>query len=252
MSKDFAVRVQNAGKMFDIGIERQLSVRQHLSQWVRSHQPTRRFWAVRNVSFELKHGDSLGIIGPNGAGKSTLMRLMAGIYQPSEGVLETDGRVNPFLALGVGLLPQLTVRQNLQLIAALQGYSDREFRDRFERIIEFSELHDYLYAAVADLSSGWASRVAFSIAIHTDMNILLVDETLTVGDQYFQQKCRKRFKDLRKQGRTLVLVSHDMNDVLDNCDKALYLDGGVVAGFGPAPDIAKLFNADLKKRTQSI
>jgi ABC-2 type transport system ATP-binding protein len=248
----YALRVENAGKQFDIGIERQMSVRQHLTHWVRGHQPTRSFWAVRGVNIELKHGESLGIIGPNGAGKSTLMRLLAGIYQPSEGRVESDGRVNPFLALGVSLLPQLTVLQNLRLCAALQGYSGREFRDRLDRIIEFSELHDYLYAAVADLSAGWASRVAFSIAIHTDINILLIDETLAVGDNYFQAKCLKRFEKLQQEGSTVVLVSHSLDDVARICGKALYLDGGSVAGFGPSAEMVKSYQADLKKRTQSL
>ncbi|HRY28448.1 MAG TPA: ABC transporter ATP-binding protein [Elusimicrobiota bacterium] len=235
--RNFAVLTENVGKKFDIGTMRQKMLGQQFRYWVQGHQPTRSFWALRNVSFRVEHGEGLGVIGPNGSGKSTLLRILSGILQPNEGRVESNGPVNPFLALGVSLLPQLTVMQNLKLCAALLGYTGREFRRKLDSIIEFSELSDYLYAAVADLSVGWASRVAFSIAIHADLNILLVDETLEVGDAYFREKCKRFFRKIKEQGKTIILVSHSMDDIVGVCDKAVYIDGGRQMAFGDVPSV---------------
>lgn len=243
-----ALRIEGVGKKFEIGVERQRRLGQQVRYWIRGHQPTRRFWALRNVSFELAHGEGLGVIGPNGSGKSTLLRIIAGILQPDEGRVESYGRINPFLSLGVSLLPQLTVMENLRLCAALLGYTGREFKRKLDAIIEFSELQDYLYAAVADLSSGWAGRVAFSIAVHTDLNILLIDESLEVGDAYFRNKCRAAFQKIRAEGKTLVLVSHDMPDILNNCGQALYIDSGRVVDCGDATSMAQRYLADVQTR----
>lgn len=246
------VRLQGVGKRFEIGVERQRTLSQQLRYWIRGHQPLRSFWALRNIGFEIAEGEGLGIIGPNGSGKSTLLRILAGIYQPNEGRVEVRGQVNPFLALGVSLLPQLTVLQNLKLCAALLGYTDREFKSKLDAIIDFSELHDYLYAAVADLSVGWAMRVAFSIAVHTNLNILLVDETLEVGDSYFQRKCRERFKQIRKEGKTLVIVSHSMGDIRSSCDKAFYIDGGREVAAGEVEAVIRRYEDDVARRMKEL
>jgi ABC-type polysaccharide/polyol phosphate transport system ATPase subunit len=243
-----AVSVQGVGKKFDIGVERQRTVLQQIRYWTRGHNPTRSFWALRDIGFEVEEGQAVGIVGPNGSGKSTLLRIIAGILLPNEGHVESRGRVNPFLALGVSLLPQLTVMENLRVCAALLGYTDREFRAKLDDIVDFSELHDYLYAAVADLSAGWAARVAFSIAVHTDLNILLVDETLEVGDAYFKMKCRAKFREFQKEGKTLLLVSHEMSEVRDNCDKALYISGGRMMMWGDAKSVVSRYEEDVARR----
>lgn len=245
---DPAVRIVGAGKKFHIGIERQPTLGQKIRYWVRGHQPMRGFWALRNIDLEVEKGETLGIIGPNGSGKSTLLKLISGILLPDEGTVHVSGPINPFLMLGVSMLPQLTVMANLKLCAALLGFSGREFREKLDSIIDFSELHDYLYAAVADLSSGWASRVAFSIAIHTNLNILLIDESLAVGDEYFRGKCKDRMAQIKRDGKTIILVSHSMSDITENCNRVLYLKEGRSEFFGNIDEGISVYQKDMKWR----
>ncbi|HOW26984.1 MAG TPA: ATP-binding cassette domain-containing protein [Elusimicrobiota bacterium] len=246
--KDLAFHLRGIGKQFEIGTERRKTVFQQLRYWVRGAQPTRTFWALKDIDLDIRRGMGFGVMGPNGTGKTTLLRIMAGILQPTEGVVRRNGQINPFMALGVELLPQLTVLENLRLCAALLGYSGKEFRNKLDAIIDFSEVKDYLYAALADLSSGWAGRVSFSIALHAELDILLVDESLSAGDAYFVAKCKRRFDEIRKQNKTIVLVSHSPENMKEMCSEGIYIEKGRAMAVGPIDTVYDHYARSVKAR----
>jgi ABC-type polysaccharide/polyol phosphate transport system ATPase subunit len=166
-------------------------------------------WALRDVSFEVGRGECLGVVGPNGSGKSTLLGLLAGILEPTSGKVQVTGRTNTFFNLGAGIQPELSVRDNVEICAVLMGLRRREALRRMRTILEFSELASLAEVRMGELSTGQAARVTFSTAVHSDLDLLLVDEALSVGDSSFQEKCREVFLRLRREGKTLIVVSHD-------------------------------------------
>lgn len=190
------------------------------------------FWAVRNVSFSLGRGESVGIIGRNGSGKSTLLQLICGIMPPSEGMVERYGRIASLLELGAGFDPDFTGRENVFLNAALMGLSREETERRFDEIAAFAEIGRFLDEPVKTYSSGMFVRLAFSVASHVEPDILIVDEALAVGDARFSAKCIKRIRGLRENGCTLLFVSHDVGIVRTLCDRAIWLDSGKVMAMG--------------------
>ena len=203
----------------------------------------RTLWALRHINLEVRRGDMLGIIGPDGAGKSTLLLLLAGILASSEGSVSVLGKTNQLFRLEEGLRPTLTVRENLSLCAALLGMSQREFADLMPSILSFSGLEDYLFAKCGELSTGLAARVYFSVAIHADRDIILVDEKLAVCDNAFQSKCLAAFRDLHKRG-TILIVSHNLRLIERLCPRTLYLNGGRAAFLGETAEAVRLFVRD--------
>lgn len=193
------------------------------------------FGALRGVSFDVPPGQTLGLIGPNGSGKSTLLGLIAGVLQPTAGAVVARGRTTALLELGAGFHPQFTGRENVALNGMLLGLSEAEVRARLPRIIDFAELGDFIDQPVKTYSSGMYVRLAFAVAISVDPDILVVDEALAVGDAYFQQRCLKRMREFRQQGKTIVFVSHDTALVKALCDRAILLAGGEIVADGP-PD----------------
>jgi lipopolysaccharide transport system ATP-binding protein len=204
------------------------------------------FWAIREVSFRVEHGESLGIIGPNGSGKSTLLKLIAGIMKPDEGTITTQGSVAPILELGLGFHPELTVRENALVYGVLLGLSRKEVKVRSDSILEFAGLTRFRDAQLKNLSSGMQVRLAFSIVVQTDADIFLLDEALSVGDFEFQEKCVERFRDLKNEGRTIVLVSHNTEMVRSFCEKTLYLRNGEMKMFGASEEATDLYVNDMK------
>jgi ABC-type polysaccharide/polyol phosphate transport system ATPase subunit len=197
-----------------------------------------RLEAVNGVSFTVPHGEFFGIVGRNGSGKSTLLKCMAGIYRIDSGAVYVNGRLSTFIELGVGFNPDLAARDNATLNAIMLGLSRKEADARYERILDFSELHEFQDLKIKNYSSGMLVRLAFSVMIQVDADILLIDEVLAVGDAAFQQKCFDEFHRLRSEGRTMLLVTHDMAAVQRFCDRALLLERGRVAGLGGPEDIA--------------
>lgn len=183
-------------------------------------------WALNNVSFNVKFGEVIGIIGPNGAGKSTILKLLAGVTSPDEGEVMVNGRVAPLIELGAGFHPELSGRENVFLNGALMGLSRDEMNGRYESIVEFSEMTEYMNMPVKKYSSGMFVRLAFALAIHTNPDILLVDEVLSVGDERFQRKCLAWFSDFRSDDKAVVIVSHDLPLISSLCDRVLFLNGG--------------------------
>jgi ABC-type polysaccharide/polyol phosphate transport system ATPase subunit len=193
--------------------------------------------ALRDVSFTIGQGEFFGIVGPNGSGKSTLLKILAGIYRADAGSVQVHGKLSPFIELGVGFNEELNARDNIRINAALLGLSRRETEERFDEIVAFAELERFVDQKLKNYSSGMQVRLAYAIAIQVEFDILLLDEVLAVGDQEFQDKCFATFARLRDEGKTVVFVSHDLPAVADHCDRALFLEAGVVRETGTAEDV---------------
>lgn len=244
MSSEIAVLAEDISKRYRIGatqgVARYRSLREELSglRTRRKAEKARNdFWALKDVSFQIATGETVGIIGRNGAGKSTMLKVLAGITTPTSGRGETRGRVGSLLEVGTGFHPELTGRENIQLSAAIMGMRRAETAARFDQIVEFSGLATFLDTPVKRYSSGMYMRLAFSVAAHLEPEILLVDEVLAVGDADFQKKCLGKMGDLSASGRTVLFVSHSMPSVLRLCPRVLLLDGGHLTADGSGPRV---------------
>ena len=234
------IEFQNVSKWFPHSTGRQL-LRTHIARWFgRVHHE--KFYALRNVSFQLGDGESLAIIGSNGAGKSTLLSLAAGLTFPDEGTVRVNGRIAALLELGSGFHPDLTGAENLVLNAALLGLSKRKTNEVFDRIVEFSGIGEFIDDPVRTYSSGMTVRLAFSIAIQCDPDILLIDEVLAVGDVNFQEKSREAMLRFRHSGKAILFVSHAASSVRDMCDRAVWIDHGAVMMQGGTRDVLDAYH----------
>ena len=209
---------------------------------------TGEFWAVSDLSFQLRRGEALGLVGPNGAGKSTLLRLISGLIKPDEGTLRVRGRVAPLIALGAGFNPVLTGRENIYVNMAILGLSRKEIDARFDEVVDFAEIGDALSAPVQTYSSGMAARLGFACAVLTDPDVLLVDEVLSVGDMKFRMKCLRHMGKLLERGTCFILVSHNPHAILTVCPRAIYLSHGKVAAEGDTASVLSFY----EKETFSI
>ena len=239
MSSEIAIRADGIGKRYRLGatqgVARYRSLREDVAGLVSrrtggARRAAKEFWALRDVSFEIRAGETVGIIGRNGAGKSTMLKILARITPPTTGRGVTNGRVGSLLEVGTGFHPELTGRENVMLSAAVMGMRRSEVLSRFDEIVEFSGLSAFLDTPVKRYSSGMYMRLAFSVAAHLEPEILLVDEVLAVGDAEFQKKCLGRMEELGGTGRTVLFVSHSMPSVLRLCPRVILLDGGHVDG----------------------
>jgi ABC-type polysaccharide/polyol phosphate transport system ATPase subunit len=197
--------------------------------------------ALRSVSIDVRSGEFFGIVGRNGSGKTTLMKCVAGIYRPDTGEIWARGRVAPFIELGVGFNPDLTARDNVLINAVMLGLSPAQARERYDSIIEFAELERFTELKLKNYSSGMHVRLSFAVMVHVDADLLLIDEVLAVGDTAFQRKCLDSLRKARSEGRTILLVTHDMNAVQRFCDRALLLDGGDVVAEGDPRDVSRRY-----------
>jgi lipopolysaccharide transport system ATP-binding protein len=244
-----AVNVENLGKRFrPHNLDRTWTFQERVMQGLRRPAKPEAFWALRNVSFTVENGQAIGIIGRNGAGKSTLLRLLGGIGRPDEGKAKVDGRVSGLLELGAGFHSDLTGRENIFICGVIGGLTRKEVAQRLEAIVNFSELEGFLDSPLRTYSNGMSMRLAFSIAIHTNPGVLLVDEVLSVGDLAFQLKCLDRIKQLKRDGSSIVVVSHDAGLVRTICDDALWIHAGKTEAYGPAGRIADLYVSALDQR----
>jgi len=217
----------------------QMLLRNHLKRFL-TRQVEERFWALKHVSFAVERGESLAVVGSNGAGKSTVLGLTAGISKPDEGSVSVNGQVAALLELGSGFHPDLTGRENVRLNAALLGLSRKQTAEAFEAIVEFSGIRDFIDEPLRTYSTGMMMRLAFSVAINRDPDILLIDEVLAVGDAAFQAKCIDKVHEFRNAGKTLLCVSHS-NMILQLCDRAIWLDHGELILSGPVADVAAAY-----------
>lgn len=236
------IQVRNVSKNFLLPHERARSVKQSFTSLFRKRNgriETQR--ALQDISFAVKPGEFFGIVGRNGSGKSTLLKLLAEIYQPSQGDISITGKLVPFIELGVGFNPELTGRENVHLNCALLGFSPKEVRRMYKQIVDFAELERFMDQKLKNYSSGMQVRLAFSVAIMAEADILLVDEVLAVGDADFQRKCFEYFRSLKKRKKTVVFVTHDMNAVREYCDRAILVDRSELIAEGTAEDIAERY-----------
>jgi homopolymeric O-antigen transport system ATP-binding protein len=232
---DLAIRVQNLSKHYHIAVIQHDSLKDLLACGMRKffhvhrghrNQNPRDFWALKDVSFEVKHGEVVGIIGRNGAGKSTLLKILSRITQPTRGRAEIHGRVASLLEVGIGFHPELTGRDNIYLNGAILGMKKAEIEQRFDEIVDFSEIAEFIDTPVKRYSSGMYTRLAFAVAAHLEPEILIVDEVLAVGDVAFQKKCLGKMDEVAKAGRTVLFVSHDLPAISNLCPRAMLLDAG--------------------------
>ncbi|PIP31007.1 ABC transporter ATP-binding protein [bacterium (Candidatus Howlettbacteria) CG23_combo_of_CG06-09_8_20_14_all_37_9] len=233
---DVAIQAKGLSKSFKIPHEKNSTLKQAALS-IFSHKTYKEFNALEDISFGVKKGEFFGIIGRNGSGKSTLLKILAGIYVADKGKIEVNGKLSPFLELGVGFNPELTGRANIFLGGAILGLSKREIRERYDQIVEFSELQDFIDMKLKNYSSGMQVRLAFSLAINVYAEVLLMDEVLAVGDTNFQNKCLEEFHRFKEEGKTVVLVTHDISVVQRYCDRAMLLRNGKIAKIGNADDI---------------
>ena len=214
----------------------------------RGRQPDAFVWALADASVSLSEGEAVGLIGANGGGKSTLLRIISGITEPWAGQVRTRGRVGSLIEIRSGIHPELTGRENIYLYGTILGLRRREIRRKFEQIVDFAELGPYVDTPVKRYSSGMEVRLGFSVAVHLDPDVLLVDEVLAVGDEAFQRRCLQRMDEIRNAGQTLLFVSHVLPDVKRLCPRSIYLDRGVIRGDGPSADMIDLYLRDLSQR----
>ena len=233
------ITINNVSKRFMLHTARQRSIQESFIHLFQRRKTTEDdyFWALRNVSLTINPGDCIGIIGPNGSGKSTLLKLITGIIQPNSGSAHVQGRMSSLLELGAGFHPDLTGRENIFLNASIYGLSTKEIKERLDQIIEFSELEEFIDMPVKHYSSGMYVRLGFAVAIHTDPDILLVDEVLAVGDAHFQNKCIDSVMKFRRRGGTLLLVSHGLEVIQSICNRAIWFDKGEVQADGAPIDV---------------
>ncbi len=239
-NNEFAIKVENLSKTFRIPHEKIKTMRGAFVSMFKK-KTYEEFQALDNVSFEVKKGEFFGIIGRNGSGKSTLLKILAGIYQPDKGTVKINGMISPFLELGIGFNPELSGRDNVYLNATVLGLTRREIDRKFDSIVKFSELERFIDQKLKNYSSGMQVRLAFSVAIHANRDILLMDEVLAVGDSNFQSKCLEEFNKYRNFGKTVILVTHDIAVMERYCDRALLLRDGKIRMIGKANEVANKY-----------
>jgi ABC-2 type transport system ATP-binding protein len=251
---DIAISVQHVSKYFHLPHERSNTLKTAALNLVRGKSPLKRSYelqhALQDVSFEVKRGEFFGIVGRNGSGKSTLLKMLAGIYQPTKGNVRVEGKLVPFIELGVGFNGELTGRENVYLNGALLGFSRKEMEQRYDEIVAFAELEKFMDQKLKNYSSGMQVRLAFSLAVQTEADILLVDEVLAVGDADFQRKCFEYFRELKRTHKTVVFVSHDMNSVREYCDRAILIEKNEIIAAGSPDKIATKYTKMFFKQTQ--
>jgi ABC-type polysaccharide/polyol phosphate transport system ATPase subunit len=244
-STDPVIRLENVTQRFRVIHERPDTVRELFSKIFRHSSSYHDFEAVKNVSFDIPHGQAVGIIGRNGSGKSTLLKIIAGVYRPSKGTVTVNGTLAPLIELGAGFHHELTGRENILLNGLLMGYSKRDMLERQQAIIDFADVGEFIDAPVKQYSSGMYMRLAFAVAIEVDPQILVLDEILAVGDMGFQQKCFQRIRRFRESGKTILLVTHSMAVVEEHCDRAILIDHGSIIVDGRADEAIAMYKTLL-------
>ena len=241
MEQETIINVEHVSMRFNLSSEKFDSFKEYVIKSLKKQVSYDEFWALKDVSFEVKRGDSLGLIGLNGSGKSTMLKTIAGVLKPTKGTVTVGGNIAPLIELGAGFDMDLTARENVFLNGALLGYNRAQMEAQYEDIVEFSELRDFMDVPVKNFSSGMVSRLAFAIATIGIPDILIVDEVLSVGDFRFQEKCEARIQNMKDQGTTILFVSHSIEQVKKICNKVVWLDHGVMKMFGDAQEICSIY-----------
>lgn len=251
MSK-YALEVKNVSKSFRLPTEQASGIKQAFVNWTKGIKGYKEQHVLKDISFKVEKGDFFGIVGRNGSGKSTLLKIISQIYTPDSGEVKVNGTLIPFIELGVGFNPELTGRENVYLNGALLGFSHEEISVMYDDIVEFAELEEFMDQKLKNYSSGMQVRLAFSIAIKAQGDILVLDEVLAVGDEAFQRKCFDYFAQLRKERRTIILVTHSMEYIQRFCNKALLIDKEMKSRVGSPLEIAQIYRTLNQQKDDSI
>lgn len=235
------IEVNNVSMRFNLAREKSESLKEYFLQMVKGKLMFDEFYALRNVSFNVEKGDFFGLIGLNGSGKSTLLKVISGVYKPTEGSTRVHGTIAPLIELGAGFDMDLTARENIFLNGTVLGFTPAYIREKFDDIVEFSELRDFLDVPLKNYSSGMIARIGFAIATITQPDVLIADEILSVGDFLFQQKCEARMNELLARGTTVILVSHSIEQIERNCNKVAWLEKGHLKMVGDTETVCSAY-----------
>lgn len=241
MHDNIAIKVEHISKTFKLPHERVSSIKSAVINFYHRKRTYELQEVLKNITFEVKKGEFLGIVGRNGSGKSTLLKLLAGIYTPTEGQIHVNGKITPFIELGVGFNPELTGRENVYLNGALLGFNRKMMGEMYDDIVAFAELERFMDQKLKNYSSGMQVRLAFSIAIRANSDILILDEVLAVGDAAFQRKCFDYFMQLKGRKKTVILVTHDMGAIRQYCDRAIMIEKGKLVNVGKPEEVAQAY-----------
>lgn len=240
MTQD-AISIEHVSKKFRLYKERNQSIKSAVMRGRTSvHED---FWALKDISFTIKHGETFGLVGDNGSGKSTLLKCLAKILYPNGGSISIDGRIAALLEVGSGFHPELSGRENVYLNGSILGMTRKEIDQKFDAIVDFSGVREFIDQPVKNYSSGMYVRLGFSVAIHVNPDILLVDEVLAVGDESFQAKCFQKFHEFREAGKTVVIVSHALGTMVEMCDRIAWLDHGELKGVGKPAELIEAYRS---------
>lgn len=238
------VEVENVSMLFNKSTERVDNIKEYLIRLAKRQLMFEEFWALRNISFTIEKGEAVGIVGLNGSGKSTLLKIIAQVMKPTSGIMNIYGTVAPLIELGAGFDMDLTARENIYLNGAVLGYSRAQMREKFDYIMDFSELWEFVDSPLKNYSSGMVARLGFSIATASMPDILIVDEILGVGDFKFQEKCQKRMNQIMGNGATVIFVSHSIKQVRELCSKAIWLEKGHLVAQGDVNEICDKYSQE--------
>lgn len=243
LMKELVIDIKNIKKEYKLYDKPSLRVKEALS--IRGKKYHKKFQALKDISFQVEKGEMLGIIGKNGAGKSTLLKIITGVLTPTSGQIKINGKISALLELGAGFNPEYTGVENIYLNGTMIGFTREEMDEKIEDILTFADIGEFVYQPVKTYSSGMFARLAFAVAINVDPDILIVDEALSVGDVFFQTKCYKKLEDLKKAGKTILFVTHDMGSVIRYCNRAILINDGIIAAEGNPDEIVDLYKKVL-------
>lgn len=235
------IELKNVGIKFNLSQEKVDSLKEYVIKLIKKELMYNEFWALKDVTFSVKKGDRVGLLGLNGAGKSTLLKIICGVYKPSEGTVSHKGVIAPLLELGAGFDPQYTGKENIFLYGSVLGYSRKYLEEKYDEIVEFSELEKFIDVPLKNYSSGMKARLGFSIATIADPDILILDEVLSVGDAKFRKKSEKKIMDMFERGVTVIFVSHQLEQIQKICNKAIILQKGTLVAEGDIDTISEMY-----------
>ena len=250
MSEKIAIDVKNVTIRFNMANQKVDNLKEYVIRLIKKELIFQEFFAVKDVSFQVKAGEAWGIIGTNGSGKSTLLKAVSGILKPYRGSIKVNGSIAPLIELGAGFDGNLTARENIYLNGCVLGHSEQYMREHFDEIVDFAELHKFLDSPIKNYSSGMKARLGFAVATMVRPEILIVDEILSVGDYAFRKKCEQRMNEMLSGGTTLLYVSHSLEEVKRLCDHAIWLDKGVTRMIGNATEVCDAYLAEQKAKTE--
>lgn len=240
------LRVDNVSMKFNLSKEKIDSIKEYMIKFIKGQVKYQEFWALKNINFSLEKGDRIGILGLNGAGKSTLLKVISGVYKPSEGNVTREGVLAPLLELGAGFDPQYTGRENIYLYGAVLGYSKKFIDEKYDEIVEFSELKEFIDVPLKNYSSGMKARLGFALVTLVNPDILILDEVLSVGDAKFKKKSEAKVMSMLGSGTTVLFVSHSLDQVKRLCNKAMILEHGEIKAIGDIEEVAEIYENMIK------